>query len=131
MPGDWRTELIAAYLVAGCDPEPLIEKLHYEPEKVDREKLAKVLNGDKGNNRPGLLENAEKAARLIRGADSGGRWPAEFGVEEMTTRHRILDMRAEGVEDQAILDALRNEGTPISMHRLRELAGYSLPDPPQ
>ena len=133
-PADGRTVLIGAYLVAGCDPEPLIEKLHYAPEDLDREKLGRVLYGDEKNNRPGLLKRARQAARLIRGADTktddkkDKKWPAEFSVEEMVTRHRVLDMR---VKDQEILDALSSEGTLITKAELRWLAGLGLPDPPR
>jgi hypothetical protein len=131
VPGDGRTELIAAYLVAGFDPEPLIEKLRRDPEKLDREKLGRVLYGDEKNRKPGLLERAEQAARLIRGADGIGRWPAEFSVAEMEARHRILDMRAADLSDQEIIERLSREGTPISMADLKWLVGLGLPDPPQ
>ena len=123
--------------MAGCDPEPLIEKLHYDPKDLDREKLGKVLYGDESNNKPGLLKRARQAARLIRGADTqtdskkDKKWPAEFSVEEMVTRHRILDMRAADRSDQEILDALASEGIPIRRAELRWPAGLGLPDPPR
>lgn len=131
-PGNGLAELIAVYLIAGGDPEPLIEKLHYEPDKLDREKLGRVLHGDE-NNKPGLLRRAVQAARLIRGADSekGGRWPAVFDVDEMATRHRILDMRAAGRSDQEIFDTLSSEGISISKADLRWLAGLDLPALPR
>ncbi len=131
-PANGLTELIAAYLVAGGDPEPLIEKLHYNPDKLDREKLGRVrvLYGDKKNDKPGLLTRVVHAARLIRGADvKSGAPTGEFNVDEMTTRHRILDMRAAGISDQEIIDAFSSEGNPISMSRLNWLAGLDMPDP--
>jgi hypothetical protein len=131
-PGNGLTELIATYLVAGGDPEPLIEKLHYNPEELDREKLHKVLYGDKKNNKPGLLTRVVQAARLIRGADvEGGASTGEFGVDEMIARHRILDMRAAGLSDPEIIERLSQEGTPISMADLKRLAALDLPDPPR
>jgi hypothetical protein len=128
-PGNGLTGLIAAYLVAGGDPEPLIEKLHYDPDTLDREKLERVLYGDKKNGKPGLHTRVVHAARLIRGADvEAGASTGEFDVDEMTTRHRILDMRAAGLSDQEIIAVLSSEGTLISMSRLDWLAGLDMPD---
>jgi hypothetical protein len=131
-PGNGLTELIAAYLVAGGDPEPLIEKLHHDPDELDREKLGRVLYGDKKNGKPGLFTRCVHAARLIRGADvEAGASTGEFDVEEMATRHRTLDMRAAGLTDRQIIEAFTSEGSPISMPYLKRLAGFEMPEPPK
>lgn len=124
-PGNGLTELIAVYLVAGGDPEPLIERLHPEPNKLDREKLRRALYDDKKNSKPGLFTRVLHAARLIRGADNapGTLNAGEFHVDEMTTRLRILQMRESGRTDQEIIETLS-----ISMGQLKYLAGLKLPD---
>lgn len=129
-PGNGLPALIAEYLVAGYDPEPLIEKLHPDPDKLDREKLDRILYGDKKNSKPGLFTRVIHAARLIRGADVEARASAgEFDVDEMTTRHRILQMREAGRSDKEIIETLSSEGSPISLGRLKHLAGLKLPGP--
>jgi hypothetical protein len=55
-PGNGLTQLIAVYLLAFGDPEPLIEKLHHDPENLDREQLRKHIKGHRSpkGRKPGL-----------------------------------------------------------------------------
>jgi len=129
-PGNGLTELIVVYLLVFGDPEPLIEKLHPDPDKLDREKLRRVLHGDTKNSKPGLFTRVEHAARLIRGADvEGGANTRMFDVQEQIVRLRILQMREAGHSDEEIIKMLLQEGTSISMAYLKWLAGLALPDP--
>ncbi len=68
-PWDGLVELIGAYVLVGEPLEPLLEKLHKEPEKVDREQLTKLIHGYKQGKGyvPGMLDRARQIARLVRG----------------------------------------------------------------
>jgi hypothetical protein len=131
-PGNGVTELIAAYVLVGGDPEPLIQKLHFRPGDLDRELLRKHIEGHKTKrgHRPGLLSKAVHVARLIRGADlPPGPTTGEFGVDEQVVRLRILQMRAADLSDQEIRERLSQEGISISQAEIARLAKLNLPDP--
>jgi hypothetical protein len=128
-PGHGLTELIAAYLLVYGDPEPLIEKLHLDPDSLDREKLRKHIEGDKDNSKPGLLGSAENVAILIRGGKHvrSGLPAGEFDVDEQIINRRIRQGLQEGHSDQQIIELLAEEGISTSKAVIKRLARVSLP----
>jgi hypothetical protein len=132
-PGNWLTELIAVYLLVFGDPDPLIEKLHLDPDSLDREKLRKHIEGEKKKkySKPGLLGSAENAAILIRGGVHvrSVRRAGEVGADEQVIRRRIIQGRQEGYSDQQIIEMLAEEGISTSKAEIKQLSRLNPPDP--
>lgn len=131
-PGNGLTQLIAVYLLAFGDPEPLIEKLHYDPDSLDREQLRKHIEGHgspKGR-KPGLLGSAEDVAILIRGGKlQRGVGPGELDVAEQIAGQWIRQGWQKGVSDQEIIEMLSEEGISISKAEIGRLGRLNLPNP--
>jgi len=90
-------ELIAAYLLAGGELEPLVEALHPDPEAAEWDKMRKHLEGrksDRVHNTDGLMASAQQLATLIRGSTLPDyRPPAELSPIEVNLGARISDAR--------------------------------------
>ena len=116
------------YFLAHGDPDPLIEKLHPDPDSIDREKLRGHIEGE---SHAGLLSKAVHVARLIRGADvNRGAPPETFEVGEQISRWRIVQARRAGHSDQQIIERLaEEEGISISQAELEQLAELDPPNP--
>jgi hypothetical protein len=130
-PGNWLTELIAAYFLVGGDPEPLIEKLHLDPDSLDREKLRKHIEGHRTPNgrKPGLLGSAEDVAILIRGGNlAPGAGAGEFDVDEQIIHQLALQGLQEGYSVRQIVERLAEEGIPTSEAEVERLRSKNLPD---
>jgi hypothetical protein len=77
-PQEQLTTLIAVYVLAGLPLEPLLESLHFAPEKVDIAELKRHIEGEKvrklsrsgrlsSQQIPGLKTKAAQVAKLVRG----------------------------------------------------------------
>lgn len=131
-PGNGLTRLIAAYLLVHSDPEPLIEKLHPDPDSLDREKLREHIEGYKTAkaHKPGLLTKAEQVARLIRGADlRPGANTGELDVGLQIVCWHIRRGKQEGRSNEEIAEFLTEESFPISEAQVESLCRLDLPDP--
>jgi hypothetical protein len=132
LPGNWLTELIAAYLLVGGDPEPLTKKLHLNPDSLNREKLRKHIEGHRTptGRKPGLLGSAEDVAILIRGGilDPGPR-AGEFDVDEQFIHQLALQGQQEGYSDQQIVERLSEEGISSSKAEIERLRSKNIPGP--
>jgi hypothetical protein len=88
-------QLIAAYLLAGGELEPLVEALHPDPESAEWDKIRKHLEGrksDKVHNTDGLIASAQQLATLIRGSTLPDYRPqSELSPLEVNLGARIRD----------------------------------------
>lgn len=131
-PGNGLTELIAAYLLVFGDPEPLIEKLHYDPGILDRENLRRHIEGHRSpaGRKPGLIGSTQDVAILIRGGKlQSGAGPGKLNVAEQIAGQWIRQIRQEGASDEEIIQALSEEGISISRAEIGRLERLNLPDP--
>jgi hypothetical protein len=120
------TKLIAAYVVAGKPIEPLIEKLHPNPESIDWEKLRKHLEGEKREKgrTPGLLGEAQAVARLVRGGKvRRGPSTGELTPRDVELARLIAMLEEAGVSNEKIRHHLQDERlTSDDIARLRACA---------
>jgi hypothetical protein len=90
-------ELIAAYLLAGGQLEPLVKALHPDPESAEWDKIRKHLEGrksDKVHNTDGLIASAQQLATLIRGSTLPGSRPQSGLIPlEVNLAARISDAK--------------------------------------
>jgi hypothetical protein len=90
-------ELIAAYLLAGGELEPLVGALHPDPEAAEWDKIRKHLEGRKSDgvhNTDGLIASAQQLATLIRGSTLPGyRPPTELSPVEVNLGARIAEAK--------------------------------------
>jgi hypothetical protein len=83
-PSHMLVELIGVYVLTGAPLEPLLEKLHPEPEKADREQLERLVHGYKKGKGyiPGMMDKAWQISRLMR-AVAVGRGPSVGRLSEL------------------------------------------------
>jgi hypothetical protein len=86
-PWDVLVKLIGVYVLTGEPLEPLLENLHPEPEKADREQLERLVHGYKQGKGyvPGMVDKAQQISRLIRGG-TVRRGPSTPGLSERDLR---------------------------------------------
>jgi hypothetical protein len=100
--------LIAAYLLAGGEVEPLVAALHPNPASAEWPKIEKRIEGRKGtDNLDGLKALAEQLARAIRGGTLGPGSPgAELSPDEINLASRITERHEAQVPDEKIYEEL-------------------------
>ena len=90
-------ELIAAYLLAGGQPEPLVQALHPNPASAEWDKIKKHIEGRKSDKRygkDGLKALAQQLATLIRGSTLPDNRPqSELSPFEVNVGARISDAK--------------------------------------
>jgi hypothetical protein len=122
--------LIAAYLLAGGELEPLTETLHPDPASAEWPKIEKRIEGRKGtDNLDGLKALAEQLARAIRGGTLGPGSPgAELSPDEINLASRITERREAQVPDEQIYEELRHlrRSEELSWDEFRRLADLGL-----
>jgi hypothetical protein len=129
-------ELIGAYLLAGCEVEPLVEALHPSPSSADWSEIRRYIEGRKGGARQkdGIKTMALRLAILIRGGTlkKGQPPPGESG-HNLNLSHRITVKRKEGVPDKQIYQellvelGLSDEELPWDEFRRLAALGLELP----
>lgn len=105
------TALIAAYILCGGDPEPLLEALHPDPDNADREKLLYSGTERYGAKVEELHTVAAQVARLVRGGHVGpGRVAEELSRSEQATASEITRRLSNGEPSEQVKEDLRERG---------------------
>jgi hypothetical protein len=128
--------LIAAYVLTGGDPEPLLRALHPgEPSAKELEQIRMCIEGKKNQNgapRDGLKAVAQQLARMVRGGPvRQGRYSEDLSHLDIVVAYRISDDRKAGMSDTEVFEklhhdppfalTLREELTWDEYYRLRDL----------
>jgi len=141
-------QLIAVYALRNVSLDPLLDTLHYDPSKVDREGLTEDVEE--------LRHYAQRIARRVRGGTvprEGGRPDPKESWQELFAKWYCIDpLREKGWSDQEILDELnaqmlrrgeveeeipgeltaqklRRNVKAFSLEDVRRLGGLKLPPP--
>jgi hypothetical protein len=131
-PQDPLPALISSYLLAGGEPQLLVEALHPDPASAEWTKLKKRIEGRKGDdNLDGLKALAGQLAMLIRGKPYGsGAPPPGLSRHEFNLACCITDARKSQIPDEKIYeDLLRTFGLSkeqLSWATFRRLANLGL-----
>lgn len=125
------TQLIAMYALRNVSLDPLLDALHYNPSKVDREGLTKDVEK--------LQHYARRIAKRVRGgtvSKGGGKPDPKESWHELFAKWYCIDpLREKGWSDQEILDELsvqklrKEDGEAFSLEDVRRLGGLNLPPP--
>ncbi len=113
-PAKVLVKLIGAYVLAGLPLDPLLEKLHPEPEEADREQLNALIYGKPVNNgrrTEGMMDKVRQIARVVRGGKVRTGPPTEeLSREELRAAWEIASWRNQGYHDDLIHHLLRHKG---------------------
>jgi hypothetical protein len=125
-PWDELVKLIGVYVLAGKPLEPLLEKLHPEPEKADREQLERLVHGYKKGKGyvPGMLDKARQIARLIRGGIVRRGPSTESSSDiDLYVNRSITRLKEQGLSYAQIHRLLKKRGYPYTRADVERLAG--------
>ena len=125
-PAEVLVKLIGAYVLAGLPLDPLLEKLHPEPEEVDRERLRGFIYGrtnENGRYIDGVMDDIGQIARVVRGGPvRTGPTTGELSREELQTAWEIAQWKNEGYSNRQIHEFLEPRGyTRAEVDRLGNL----------
>jgi hypothetical protein len=126
IPPEPLPSLLAAYALSGEPLSALIDKLHPQPEEVDREALSRAL----AEVQERLALSAGQLALLMRGGEvKPGAPPGALSWPEMWAAKRIREGRALKRTDEEILQSLRAhpELSELTKGEYSRLANLSLP----
>jgi len=119
----WRglVYLIAMHVLMNESIDPLLDELHPNPDKVDREKLYKK----KGDLVTQLRSSAKELAKVVRGGKAGARAPAQrlSPWEIKVAWEMIHPLAQEGLSYEEILGKLKEDG---SVDWMKPALGYEL-----
>ncbi len=117
-PNGMLVKLIGAYVLAGLPLDPLLEKLHPEPDKVDREQLKAFIYGrttETGRHTEGMMDKVRQIARVVRGGTVRKGPPTEeLSREELWTAWEITSWRSQGYSYSQIHEYLQHKGITLS-----------------
>jgi hypothetical protein len=119
----WRglVYLIAMHTLMHKSIDPLLDALHPQPDKVDREKLYKEKHGLITQ----LRASAKELAKLVRGGKAGARAPVQ-GLSPYELKgawEMIHPLAQEGLSYKDILEKLKEDG---SVDLMKYSLGYEL-----
>ncbi len=113
-PNERLVKLIGAYVLAGLPLDPLLEKLHPEPDKVDREQLKAFIYGrttETGRHTEGMMDKVRQIARVVRGGTVRKGPPTEeLSGEDLRIAWEIASWRSQGYPDSQIYEYLQHKG---------------------
>lgn len=104
-PADVLVKLIGTYVLADKPLEPLLEKLHPEPETVDKEQLERIIYGKMDGDRhiDGLWDKVRQVARIVRGGTiRRGPSTESLSTEDVLTAWNISRLKEKGFTYQQI-----------------------------
>lgn len=112
-PADPIVALIGAYVLADKPLAPLLDVLHPDPEKADRQQLDILVNGSGEGKKhvPGMWYKAQQVAQLVRGGEvRSGRPPEKLSDEDVMTARRIAELKQSGLGYEEIHQRLAARG---------------------
>ena len=115
--------LIAVYvLTRKQNLDPLIAKLHPDPESMDGQQLRSATDA--------LHLAAEHVATLVRGGTVGAGAPTEgLSRKEASLAYRIADLKEQGLSYSEIREHLKEYGHDVSQEEVEQLGKLRLPRP--
>jgi hypothetical protein len=123
IPAEELVVLIAVYvLTRKQNLDPLIAKLHPDPESMDRQQLRSATDA--------LHLAAEHVATLVRGGTVGkGRPTEELSSNEASLAYWIADLKEQGLSYSEIREQLKEYGYDVSQEEVERLGKFCLPRP--
>jgi hypothetical protein len=105
-PAEILVKLIGAYVLTGLPLDPLLEKLHPEPEEVDRDQLRAFIYGrttEGGRHTEGMMDKVRQIARVVRGGTVRKGPPTEeLSRKDLQAAWEIASWRSQGYADEDI-----------------------------
>jgi hypothetical protein len=117
--------LIAMHVLMEGSIDPLLDELHPNPDKVNREELRETLYKEKNGTVTTLRASAKKLAKVVRGGKGGPGAPAPglSGWEMKVAWDMIHPLAQEGLSNEEILEELKEDG---SVDATKYVLGYEL-----
>ncbi len=113
-PAEILVKLIGAYVLAGLPLDPLLEKLHPEPDEVDRNQLEAFIYGKTtqgGRHTEGMMDKVRQIARVVRGGTVRKGPPTEeLSRKDLQAAWEIASWRSQGYTDDLIHHLLQHKG---------------------